>query len=1002
MLIGQLCGALVLAQATAAGEISFNRDIRPILSDKCFACHGPDAENAAADLRLDLREEAIDSGAIIPGESEDGELILRVLSEDEHSVMPPAESHKPLSEREKELLVRWIAEGAEYEPHWAYTPMQSLKSQMPGTPSLTKIIDDRISERLAEEGVAPVQPADRVTVIRRLAIDLTGIPPTREEVDAFVHDASGDAYENLVDRLLGSDRYGERMTAYWLDLVRYADTVGYHGDQNVSQSPYRDYVIDAFNQNMPYDRFVTEQIAGDLLPDSTSSQLVASGYNRLNQTTQEGGAQAKEYLSIYFADRVRNVSQVFMGATIGCAQCHDHKYDPYTAKDFYSLGAFFADIDEVGVYRNGTGDLDFRPPSIRVITPDWQQRLDDIDGELAQLMATIPDLRTEILTGFSVWEAEARTRLDQQTEKEIAWVDDTQLIGGKPDAKWPFVSANDKPSSGKVYSGKLARRQESKAVVQHLFRSAAEPQVVTEDSRFFAWVHLDADNPPRAIMLQFNDGNWEHRKVWGSDEISYGRKAESHSGYFRNGDLPPLGRWVRLEVDASEVGLRPGSKVVGMAFTQAGGLVHWDKSGRIELGEFPVKIAETLSTPAIDRSEMQTAELLDYYVANSRAMKDLQYQVDAKKRYRTEVEKQIPTTVVSRSVAPRAIRVLNRGDWMDETGEIVLPAIPEFLGKIETEADRLTRLDLAKWLCQPDNPMTARTVVNRLWSLMFGRGICTSLDDFGGQGTYPSYPALLDTLAVEFIESGWDVKHIVRSIANTDAYRRSSRPTDQLASQDAYNDWFARQGRFTVDAEMVRDTALAVSGLLVEKIGGPSVRPYQPAGYYAQLNFPRRTYVADTDESQYRRGLYTHWQRTFLHPMLKAFDAPSREECTAKRARSNTPLQALVMLNDSTFLEAASVFAQRVIDQGDQSIDERIQWAYQAAVSRKPSPAVAAELRSLYEKHLAEYRADPQAASQASTLNPHANSSSGDAAELAAWTSVTRVILNLHETITRY
>ncbi len=974
--------------------VRFNRDIRGLLSDKCFACHGPDAKTVEGNLRLDLADaDAKPEGAIVPGNADASELVRRIFSDDPDERMPPPEFHKDLTPTEQDLLRRWIAEGAKYEPHWAYASMQRREPPAVSSTQPTNVIDKFIAARLAEEGIEPVAEADRVTLIRRLSFDLTGMPPTLDEVDAFVRDTSSDAYEKLVQRLLDSPRYGERMAIYWLDLVRYADTVGYHGDQNVSQSPYRDYVIDAFNSNMPYDQFVREQLAGDLLPDATLMQKVASGYNRLNQTTEEGGSQAKEYLAIYFADRVRNVSQVFMGATLGCAQCHDHKYDPYTARDFYAMGAFFADIEERGVY--GARE---RPPMIRVPSPGLQQQMAAIDEQLVILKSQIPLVRDELLAKQAEWETDALATIDDAQESDSVWVDDKQNTGGNSDGAWEFVTSE----RGPVHSGKKSRRQASDGLVQHLFQNAKVKVKVDDDTRFYAWVHLDPKNPPRSIMLQFNDGSWDHRAVWGSDDIVYGHKPESWAGYNRRGELPTTDEWVRLEVAAVDVGLAVGQEVHGMAFTQFGGLAHWDQAGWVATDRIPDDVAEALRLDSDKRTEAQTKTLQDHYTARAEPMIALQAKIDAQEKKRVATEETAPLTVVSKSIKPREIRVLPRGNWMDDSGEIVEPAIPTFLGKLEIGDERATRLDLANWLCQADNPLTSRTMVNRLWSLMFGRGICASVDDFGGQGTFPSYPDLLDTLAVEFVDSGWDIKHMLHEIVTSDAYRRSSKPTPFLVEHDPYNEWFARQGRFRVAAEVVRDSALATSGLLVERVGGESVRPYQPEGYYSQLNFPKRAYVADQGDNQYRRGVYAHWQRTFLHPMLKAFDAPSREECTASRSRSNTPLQSLVLLNDPTFVEAARVFASRIMREGGTETDSRINWAYRTAVSRTPESEIASELRRVYGEHLEHYRGNLDDAKLLVATGSAPIENELDVAELAAWTSVARVIMNLHETITRY
>ncbi|MEL7266117.1 MAG: PSD1 and planctomycete cytochrome C domain-containing protein, partial [Planctomycetota bacterium] len=915
LLIGMTTVLLPSAIATAddAAPLRFNRDVRALLTDRCFACHGNDSETVEGGLRLDIRDEAIDAGAIVPGDSAESEMVARMLSADEDTVMPPPHTHKPLSPQEIKLLRRWIDEGAPYEAHWAYAPMVGIHqdkytadgdaTQRPTFSSIASAIDQSIDRRVNESGLVASESADRVTLIRRLHLDLTGIPPTPNQVDAFLQDDSPDAYDRLVDSLLDSPRYGERMAIYWLDLVRYADSVGYHGDQSVSQYPYRDYVISTFNNNLPYDQFIREQLAGDLLPNATLQQRVASGYNRLNQTTEEGGAQAKEYLAIYFADRVRNVSQVFMGATVGCAQCHDHKYDPYTIRDFYSLGAFFADLDERGVYGARK-----RPPMIPVPDAETTHRLEALDQKTAELKQQLESRRGTLPADQPQWEETLVGELahNKITPSDVAWLD----LGRRPDqgrvsGEWNLQSG---PASQRS-QGRATRLQSSAALVQHYVDDAPKTLPVTDETRFYAWIRMDEKEPPKSVMLQLNVRNsWEHRAVFGDDSIVYGR-GKSRPAYFRAGELPAAGTWQQLVFTAKDLGLKSGDNVDGVAFTQFGGRVLWDDMGTISSDAPSSEIVAALHTPAEQRNDAQRQSLQEYYLNRHPELISINQQIqNSRNAYKTLTDS-IPQTVVSQSVKPRTIRVLPRGNWMDDSGEIVQPAIPAFLGKLDTGERRATRLDFANWLCESNNPLTSRTMVNRVWSLLFGRGICTSVDDFGGQGTYPSYPELLDQLSIDFVGSGWDIKHLIRGIVHSRAYKRSSLPQEQTRTADPYNDNFARQGRFRIDAEMVRDAALSISGLLVEKIGGPSNRPYQPEGYYAQLNFPRRVYKADKGADQYRRGVYTHWQRTFLHPMLKAFDAPSREECTARRARSNTPVQALTMLNDPTFVEAAAALA---------------------------------------------------------------------------------------------
>jgi len=792
---GYLIGGLLLtmtvgASAAKAGEeepIRFNRDVRPILSDKCVFCHGPDEAQRKADLRLDDPESALaDRGGyrvVEPGDPEASELIYRIKTDDEFDKMPPEDSGKELSDEEIAILERWVAEGAEFKPHWSLVP-----PERPPVPEVAdqswprNPIDRFLRSRMEAEGLEPAPEADRAALLRRAHFDLIGLPPSLQELDAFLNDSRPDAFERAVERLLASPRFGERTAIDWLDLVRYADTVGYHGDQEHHISPYRDYVVRSFNENKPFDQFTVEQLAGDLLPDATVEDRVASAYNRVLQTTHEGGAQDKEYLAKYAADRVRNLSSVWMGATMGCAECHDHKYDPYTQKEFYQLEAFFAELNERGAYAGPNSSPTLRPPEIEVLDPVDRNELEQVEAWIAALEA----------------ERDATT-------------------GG-------------------------------------------------------------------------NDGG-------ASEDI-----------------------------------------------------------------------------------EAELAEL---------------------EKRKEEIESRARRVMISESVEPRVIRLLPRGDWMDDSGPIVEPDVPEVLPDLGVTGRRATRLDLARWLTRPDHPQSARVFVNRLWSRFLGEGISRSLDDNGSQGAPPTHPALLDWLAVEFVESGWDIKHMVRLIVTSSAYRQSSTVPSDLRALDPENRFFARQTRRRLPAELIRDNALAISGLLVERLGGPSARPYQPAGYYAFLNFPKRTYKADADLDQYRRGVYVHWQRQFLHPMLRAFDAPSREECTAKRPVSNTPLAALTLLNDPSFIEAARVFAARALLEGPESDAERIAWAWRKALSRAPSDRERQTLERLLEAERATFAANPEAASKLLATGLAPNPEAIEPTELAAWTSVARAILNLHETITR-
>ncbi len=757
--------------------IDFNRQIRPILSDKCFSCHGPDDQHRKAGLRLDDERSAktIKQGrqAIVSGNAGKSTLINRITSADHEEKMPPHDSGKELTKTEIELLRQWIESGAKWGKHWAYqAPVRS--KHLP----TSQMIDQHIIARLQKEKLKMSPPAETHTLVRRLSFDLTGLPPSLELVNSY----RSEQYAEIVDQLLNSPQFGERMASYWLDLVRYADTVGYHGDQDHHASPYRDYVIDAFNRNMPFDQFTREQLAGDLLKNSTIDQRIATCYNRLLQTSHEGGVQPKEYLAIYAADRVRNLSTVWMGATVGCAQCHNHKYDPYTIKDFYSLAAFFADVDEEKHLRGGGSDTipTKRPPEIRVLSRKQRE-----DLALMELSVHLTKMKLQSATG----------------DEKIKW--ETVL------------------------------------------------------------------------------------------------KAEQE------------------EVQA---------------------------------------------------------------IKNARRM-----------------------VMVTQSVTPRLTRILPRGNWLDESGPVVEPAIPEFLGKLNVSSRRASRLDLADWLIDARSSvggLTARVFVNRLWALFFGTGLSPSLEDFGNQGETPSHPELLDELALDFIESGWDIKKLIRSIVTTRTYQQSSDATATARERDPANRWLSHQTKFRLPAEMIRDNVLQISGLLVHEHQGGVVKPYQPAGYYRHLNFPKRDYREDVDERQYQRAVYMHWQRQFLHPMLKAFDAPSREECTVRRQRSNTPQAALVLLNDPTFQEAAIHFARNLL-RVEQKDDERVRTAFQRALTRLPDAIEEKTLLKVLESSRTRYRKDLSAAQLLLTTGLTKPDPTLKLDEHASWTMVSRVIFNLSEMNTR-
>ncbi len=962
--------AATLIPAGADDEIRFNRDIRPILSEYCFACHGPDEHDRKAKLRLDVKDpSAFESHdgitAIVPGKPDESELFYRITTEDGDEIMPPPETEKTMSPAEVELVKRWIAAGAGYEGHWAYQAPVRL-----GLDDADRRgpVDQLVDARLEQAGVTAAPAAAPHTLIRRLSFDLTGMPPTSKEVDEFLAAHAADprgAISAAARRLLASPRYGERMASYWLDLVRYADTIGYHSDNPMNVYLYRQWVIGAFNANQPFDDFTREQIAGDLLPGSTVEQKVASGYNRLLQTTEEGGAQAKEYIAIYAADRVRNISSAWMGSTLGCAQCHDHKYDPFTARDFYSMAAFFADIREPAVGKREAG--------MQVPDEKFKRRSAELDAKIAALTKTTVTPTGATAAAQAEWEKGLAT---SATPSLGEWHLLGPLAGGDATKAFetPFGPEKGIDPNAAVGGKKWNKRPELTDGKVHALGSEANS----------AWYLYRTIKATAAAQLALSLGSDDGIRVWLNGE----EKLKNNSP---RGAAPGQ---EKITLD-----LKPGNNQFLMKIVNhGGGSGFYFSAGDDNL---PPNIAAIVATPAGERDDKQRAELASYYLTIAPALAGARAELAAAQKEKAEFAKDLPTTLVSMAGNPRDVRILPRGNWLDDSGEVVAPAVPTFLGKLDTGDRRATRLDLAEWIASPDNPLTARTFVNRLWRLFFGAGLSRNVDDLGSQGQWPSHPELLDWLAVEFVASGWDIKHIVELIVTSDAYARAADPTPSSRERDPANRLLAHQSRFRLDAEMVRDNALAVGGILVEQVGGRSAKPYQPEGYWQHLNFPARRYSADAGESQYRRALYTHWQRSFLHPSLLAFDAPTREECTAERPRSNTPLQALVLLNDPTYVEAARAFAERIVKQGGADPAAKVRWAFRETLSRAPGEAELKLLTDLYTAQLERYTADGKAAAEALSVGLREAPSDIPAAELASWAAVARGILNLHETITR-
>lgn len=1005
-----LLAAAVHAQSAPKplpAAIDFNRDIRPILSENCYFCHGPDRNKRKADLRLDTRDGLFSTHdsrqTIVPGKVGQSELFRRITAADPDERMPDPKSNKKLSDRQIALVKEWIDQGAPWKGHWAYLKLTRPAVPETGDPTFARNpIDAFILTGLKDAGLPHSAEADRVTLIRRLSFDLLGLPPKESDVQAFVADQSPDAYERLVERLLASPHFGERTATWWLDQVRYADTIGYHSDNAMNVWPYRDYVIKAFNRDEPFDQFTREQVAGDLLPNATQEQKIASCYNRLLETTEEGGAQPKEYVVKSEVDRVRNVSTVWMAATMGCSQCHDHKFDPYTQKDFYSMAAFFADVQEAAIGRREKG--------MPVLGDDQSRQLKKLDDRIAALKHKLDEDTPQLAAAEAQWERE------QQGDQQVSW---TILNPQKVEAKSSSVLSVQ--PDGSVLGSKFP--------AQDTFTLTATTEL--KGITGFRLEALPDDSLPQHGPGAAYNGNFVLTgfKVSLADNASGAAVKLVRASADHSQPNYPVANAIDARDDSGWAILPEAGKPHEAIFEPARALPADDRTtlvftlafnsqyARHEIGRFrlavttahnpggrravPANLRPVLALAADQRSDDQKRQLAAWFRTIAPSLQPARDDLASVQKDRDKFLEGVATCLVSTSGPPRTVRLLHRGNWQDETGDVMSPAVPQFLPQPHAGKDRLTRLDLADWIVAKDNPLTARVFANRFWKLFFGTGISKTTDDLGSQGESPTNPELLDWLASEFVDSGWDVKHMVRLIVSSATYRQSSLSTPQMREADAFNRLYAHQSRYRLGAEAVRDNALAVSGLLSPAMLGPSVKPYQPAGYWDALNFPTRTYEPDKGENQYRRGLYTWWQRTFLHPSLAAFDAPAREEATCERLKSNIPQQALVLLNDPTYVEAARVFAARIIREGGSNTVDRINWAYQTALNRNARPREIQLLSDLCRKHLGQYADDKAAAEKLTGTGDSPVPKDVDPAELAAWTSVSRVILNLSETITR-
>ncbi len=1026
-----LFGSWLPCLARGEEPVDYNRDIRPLLSNTCYQCHGPDENERQADLRFDQQEAALapldsDGHAIVPGDSAASVLYQRITAEDEDEKMPPADSGKSLTADQISLIKRWIDEGAAWRGHWSFTaPERPAPPVVKAEDLVRNAIDRFIQIRAGQAGLKPSVEAAKETLIRRVTFDLTGLPPTLEELDAFLADESPEAYERVVDRLLKSPRYGEHMARHWLDAARYGDTHGLHLDNRRQIWPYRDWVIQAFSNNMPFDRFTIEQMSGDLLPDATIDQKVATGFGRCNVTTSEGGSIAEEYRVRYSVDRVETMGTVFLGLTLGCAVCHEHKFDPISQKEFYQLYAYFYNFAE----RPMDGNALLPPPVIEVPTAEQTKRRDELRDQMAALQTEIREQAAKV--EYVEPESTSEAQLDER--QEFVWIDDSLPPGaeglGNGNPAWQFVSAPDHP----VFSGKTSTVRTDTGLSQHFFQKANPQLVVGAGDTLFAYVYLDPKNPPKQVMLQFNDGTWEHRAYWGEDAIAWGKPGTPSR--LAQGKLPETGKWVRLETEAAAVGLKPGTKLNGWAFTQFGGTVHWDKAGIltktpqgssyfdsqlaweqfIQTGDkksLPKPIQDILKVAREKRTPQQQKSLRTYFIENAYTKTRETFAPLKTKLAAAQAElKTLDGSVIKTLVMGDKPRdqwtpayLLSRGQYdKPDKEQQVTPSIPVVFADVPKGSPD-SRLGLAQWLVDRQNPLTARVTVNRFWQQLFGTGIVKTSEDFGSQGDWPSHPQLLDWLAVEFMESGWNVNHILKLMVMSHTYRQSPHVTPMHLEQDKDNRLLARGPRFRLDAEAIRDNALAISRLLSPRIGGASVRPYQPDGLWRAVGYSGSNTVQfqqDHGEALYRRSMYIFWKRTAPPPAMQIFDAPSREFCVMRRERTNTPGGALVLLNDIQFVEAARKFGERIMVEGGASLDQRFTFAFRSATARKPDADELRLLHDLYGKLLKRYQKDPAEAEKLLGVGESPRDEKLDVAELAAWTMIASTILNLDETITK-
>ena len=1029
-----LAVALLPLAAFSAEKVSFNRDIRPILSDICFTCHGPDEKQRKGGLRLDIKEAAMKGGesgpAIVPGKPEQSEVYKRLVTHDADDFMPPKKTNKVLTPEQIDAFRRWIAEGAEYQGHWAF-----IKPERPAVPAKgANPIDAFVLARLEKENLKPQPEAPKETLIRRVTLDLTGIPPTPAEVDAFLADKSPDAYGKVVDRVLASPRYGEHMAARWLDMARYADSNGFQSDTQRHMWHWRDWVINAFNQNKPFDQFTIEQLAGDLLPNAKREQIVATGFNRNHRLNGEGGRIVEEWFAETVIDRVETTGLTWMALTFNCCRCHDHKYDPITQKEFYQLFAYFNSNNENGVLDDFGGAGRTRRggnshPVLALPTPEQEAQIAKFEKSMKEAEAQVASANKELAAAQAAWEPKFRTEMQRGMNpwtplqpKEVRsdggatltrQADGSYLASGITPPFDQYLTVA--PIAEGSFSGLLLEVfPDASLPNQSLGRNSNGNFVLTD-----VIAEINAPGLAKPLRATFTRAEADYNQQgYGvglivQDKPQRGKGGKKSQGWAIDG---PTKRDARKAMFITGAPLTvPPNATLSVTLRHDSIANHNIGRFRLSTTSLPpatvqldgAKVAPSiiavLNAEPAKRTPAQRAELAKFFRENAdNPVKRVESTVATTKKALEAVYAEIESTMVMEEIPqPREARILKRGEY-DKPGEVVPRALPAVMPPLPAGAPN-NRLGFAKWLVSGEHPLTARVWVNREWERFFGTGLVKTSENLGSQAEWPSHPELLDWMATEFVREKWDMKAMQKLIVTSATYRQSSRVTPETFAKDPENRLLARGPRFRLGAESLRDQALAISGLLVEKIGGPSVKPYMPAAVWDETSVygDMRNYKEDTGEGLYRRTLYTIWKRTAAPPTMTMFDSPSREICMVKRSRTNTPLQALALLNEKTYIEAARVLAQRMIAEGGSTPEQRIAWAFRRATCREPRADEIKVLVAGLAKRTARFQQSAEEAAKILAVGETKADAKFNTVELAAYTGTANVLLNLDEIVTR-